>query len=203
MRVILRENLPNFSLPLPVFSSIHIADAINKEGEEFDVLLGLDTKYVEQLKNLSLDKSDTDLQNNTGDFNRFGVGSYEDWYKKNRTIFALINKQRDILSAIVWFGPKSLGKKSIKFGKEEDNEYQTKWHTVSVRSYSVWRGKKMMKNFVEFALNFYKKYFVNIKFWMGTDDRNIAAVKLFSELNFETDEENSDLEENWLVMTRA
>jgi hypothetical protein len=190
-------------LPLPVFSSIHIADAINKEGEEFDVLLGLDKKYTEQLKNLSLDKSDTDLQNNTGDFNRFGIGSYENWYKKNRTIFALINKQKDALAAIIWFGPKSLGKKSIKFGEEGNDESQAEWHTISLRSYSIWRGKKMMKNFAEFTLNFYKKYFAGVKFWMGTDDRNVAIIKIFSSLNFIVDEENSDLTENWLVMTQV
>lgn len=196
--------MPDFSLPLPLFASVHIADAICKRGDEFDVLVGLDRKYVEQLKELSLDESDSELQNNTGDYLRFGEGSYEAWYKKNRTVIALIHKQSDALAAIIWFGPKALGKKSIKFGKEEaGGGYEATWHTISVRAYPSFRGRGMMKNFVEFAIEVYKRHFINIKFWAGMDDRNHGVVRLLSELGFEIDEKNSDLPLNWLVMTKV
>ena len=203
MKILKRESLPDFSLPLPLYASVHVADAICRRGEEFDVLVGLDKKYAEQLRALSLDESDTELQSNTGDYRRFGAGSYESWYQKNRTVFALIHKQTDALAAIIWFGPKPLGKKSIKFGGADGYETEAEWHTVSVRSYPTFRGRGMMRTFLEFSMNIYKRYFINIKFWAGMDDRNESIVKLLSDLGFKVNEENSDLAENWLVMTKV
>jgi len=202
MKIIPKENLENFSIPLPIYSSICIADAIARDGEEFSVVVGLEKKYVEELRRLSLDESDIDLQNNTGDRRRFGEGSYEDWYKKDRTIFALIHKQTGSLAAIIWFGPKSLGKKSIKFGKEEKDIQQDYWHTVVWRSYPGFRGKGLMKKLVLFVMDFYKKFFPNIGFWAGMDNKNSATVGLGSALGFEVDQENSDLSSNWLVVVK-
>src|SRR3989344_4074935 len=108
MKIIPRDNLPDFSLPLPIFTSVHIADAISSDGDEFDVLVGLDKKYADQLRELSEDESDVDLQNFTGDRRRFVEKTYEHWYKKVRTPFALIHKQTDSLAAIIWFGPKPI-----------------------------------------------------------------------------------------------
>ncbi|MFA6520539.1 MAG: hypothetical protein WCT44_02960 [Candidatus Paceibacterota bacterium] len=203
MKIIPRDNLPTFSLPLPIFSSIHIADAICQRGEEYDVFVGLGKEYVEQLKQLSLDESDVDLQNSTGDRNRFGVGSYEDWYKKGRTPFCLVHKQTDALAAVIWIGPKPLGIKSQKFGKDEKYKTQNEWHTISWRSYPVFRGRGMMKNFTKFVMDTYRMKFPNMKLWAGMDDRNTAMFKLSSELGFEADESSSDLANNWLVMVKG
>lgn len=192
---------------MPRYKSIHIADAICREGKEYDVLAGLDKKYVEQLKELSADESDADLQSFTSDKKRFVVGTYEYWYEKNRSIFALINKQEDELAAIVWFGPKPLGKKSPKFSEqsepkiESERDLSNDWHTISVRSYPKYRGKGMMKIFTQFAMDTYKYYFPHVKFWLGTDDRNTSGARLFTDLGFEINEEYSDLPEHWLIMT--
>lgn len=204
MKIISRNNLPDYKLPLSLYSYIHIADAISKEGEEFDVFLGLSKKYVEQLKKLSLDDRDVDLQNYTGDRRRFGEGSYENWYVQNRTIFCLVHKRTDSLAAIAWFGPKTLGKKSIKFNLNINNEHQDEdyWHTASFRSYPSFRGKGMMKNFANFAIDIYKQHFTNIGFWFGTDDRNSVMIKLAQDLGFVIDEENSDLLEHWLILIK-
>jgi hypothetical protein len=205
MKIILKKDPQNVELPLPIFSTIHIADAIGKDGEEFDMLIGLDKKYVEQLKKLSLDKKDTELQENTGDKNRFGEGSYEEWYALNRTPFCLIHKRTDALAALVWFGRKDLGKKSIKFGKDEgekESAPKNHWHTISCRSYPLFRGKGLMKNFIKFTMDTYKNKFPDAMFWSGTDDRNNAMKKVFSNLEFEIDKENSDLSNNWLVMIK-
>lgn len=201
MEITLKSNLEIFSLPLPIFISVHIADAVC-EQEEFKVLVGLEKKYVEQLKRLSLDESDVDLQNNTGDRRRFGEGSYEEWYEKDRTVFALVHKKTDKLAAIIWFGPKSLGKKSIKFGQEEKDVIQNDWHTAVWRCYPSFRGKGLMKDFTLFAMDIYKKQFQNIGFWAGMDNRNSAMIGLSSKLGFEIDEENSDLASNWLVVIK-
>ena len=206
MKITLKKDLPDFSLPLSIFNSIHIADGIGKDGEEFDIFIGLKKKYIEQLKNRSLDKSDDEIQNNTGDRERFGNGSYEEWYEKNRTPFCLIHKRTDTLAALVWLGPKILGKKSIKFGEEtkKDEEYlmEKNWHTISCRSYSPFRGKGLMKNFTQLAIDFYKKQFPNALFWAGMDNRNKGIIRLMSNLEFEVNEKNSELSENWLVMTK-
>jgi len=202
MKIIPKENLPDFSLPLPIYSAIRVADAIAQDGEEFDVYVGLEKKYIEQLKKLSLDKNDVDLQNHTGDRARFGEGSYEVWYERGRTPFCLINKRSDTLASLVWFGPKPLGEKSIKFRKDREYEKQNIWHTISCRSYPPFRGKRNMGGFVKFAIDIYKKHFPNIMLWAGTDDRNIAMVKLVKEIGFEVDQENSDLPEHWLVTVK-
>lgn len=204
MKIIPRENLPDFNLPLPIYSSVTIADAISKQGEEFDLIVGLDQEYVDQLKKLSLDETDTELQANTGDKERFGTGSYEEWYAKNRTIFALIHKQTNALAALVWFGPKRFGEKSIKFGKKGPglSEPDAAWHTVSVRSYRPFRGQGMMKTFLDFSMQFYKRFFIHIKFWAGMDAQNAAVINLFTHAGFVINPENSDLVSSWLVMSR-
>lgn len=199
MRITPLNNLADFSLPLPVYTSVHIADAICKQGEEYNILIGIEKKYAEQLKKLSLDESDIDLQNNTGDRRRFGEGSYEEWYEKNRTPFILVHKQTDKLAALIWFGPKSLGKKSLKFGEEEKDKVQNNWHTAVWRSYPAFRGRGFMKDFTQFAMEVYKKQFPGIGFWAGMDNRNTATIMLSTKLGFEIDLENSDLSANWLV----
>ncbi|MFZ2149696.1 MAG: hypothetical protein WAV15_00880 [Minisyncoccia bacterium] len=202
MKIIAKDNILDFSLPLPIYTSVHIADAVCKRGEEFDLLVGLDKKYAEQLRKLSEDDRDIDLQNFTGDRRRFVEKTYEHWYKKIRTPFALIHKQTDSLAAIIWFGPKPIGAKSEKFGKDEHAKEDT-WHTISFRSYPLFRGRGMMKNFAKFVLDIYKTHFPQAKLWTGTDERNHVFVKLISELGFQIDEKNSDLPENWLVMTKV
>ena len=189
------------SLPLPIYESIQISDYTSKDGEEFSIFLGLDKNMVAQLKKYSLDTSDTELQKNTGDMKRFGVGSYEDWYKKNRIPFALMQNNTNLLAALIWFGPKTLGKKSIKFTGTEETKTESNWHTLAIRSYPLFRGKGLMKNFVNFTIDFYKKEFPNVLLWAGMDNRNMAVVKLMSNLGFKTQEGVSDLNSNWLIMT--
>ncbi len=206
MKIVTRKNLQDFSLPLPVFDSVHVADAIGMDGEEFEIFVGMSEKCTLRLKRLSLDESDISLQKGTGDRNRFGEGSYKEWYGKNRTPFCLIHKRTDALAAFVWFGPKPLGEKSIRFGsnveKIEQPVAEENWHTISCRSYPPFRGKGLMKNFTQFVMDIYKKNFPGAMFWSGTDNRNTAMVKLGSELGFEISGNDSDLSENWLVMVK-
>lgn len=180
MKIIHKDNIKNFSLPLPVFTSVHIADAIGKDGAEFSIFIGMEKKYVEQLRLLSLDEQDTDLQTNTRDRVRFGEGSYEEWYEKNRTPFILIHKQSDALAALVWFGPEELV-------VNEDN-----WHTVAWRSYPIFRGKGLMKNFIQFAMDIYIKKVPDIKIWAVLKRENVGSAKLAANLGFYLSEEYSD-----------
>ena len=184
-------------LPLPIYESYKIG-----EQDDFNIVVGLDKNLVAQLEKYSLDETDTELQKNTGDLARFGRGSYEDWYKKDRTPFALMHKNTNALAALVWFGPKPLGKKSMKFEGTKEVTTESNWHTISFRSYPPFRGTGIMKNFSNFVLDFYKKEFPNVLFWTGTDSRNEPFKKLMFSLDFKPNEDASDLNSNWLVMTK-
>jgi len=188
MKIISLNKVPSFSLPLLIFRSIRIADAIGRDGEEFGVFVGLDENHASQLREFSLNKDDVDLQNNTGDRARFGEGKYKDWYAKNRTPFCLIHKQTDALSALVWCGPKAL----FPDGKN--------WQTVAWRSYTPFRGKGIMKNFTKFVMDIYKKSFPDAKFWIVLKRNNIGSAQLAVNLDFEVLEETSN--ETSLVMVK-
>ena len=131
------------SIPLKLYDSVHIADATSRDGEVFYIFLGLNKEMVTQLKEYSLDKSDTDLQNNTSDRKRFGEGKYEDWYRKERTPFALVHKETNKLAALVWFGPKPL----LSDGSN--------WQATSWRAYPLFFGKRKNKKIKTFSLHFF------------------------------------------------
>lgn len=192
MKIIPKKNIETFSLPLSIYHSIRIADAIGKDGEEFDVVIGLEKKYAEQLKQLSLSESDIDLQKNTGDKVRFGENKYEDWYAKNRTPFCLIHKQTDALAALVWFGP-------LPLFKDNNN-----WHTAGWRSYPPFRGKGVMKNFVSLGMDIYTQKLrdikPDIKLWIAIKQGNTSSYNLALMLGFQILEEVTD--DFSLVMVR-
>lgn len=203
MEITPKENIKSLKFPLPIYSIIHIADAVSRDGKEFSIVVGLDKDMIAQLKELSLDDNDVDLQKNTGDKKRFGEGSYEDWYKKGRIPFILVHKNTNALAALIWFGAKPLGKKSIKFGEGSEIVNKEKdWHTLALRSYPPYRGKGLMKDFAKFTIDFYEKKFPNAKLWEGMDSRNNAIIKLNTELGFTTNEASSDRESNWLIMVK-
>jgi RimJ/RimL family protein N-acetyltransferase len=192
-------------LPLPVYESHELGTLQSRDGEEFNMFIGLDKKTVEQLKQKSLDDSDTELQQNTSDRKRFGEGSYEEWYAKERTPYGLLNKD-SLLAALVWFGPKPLGRKSLRFLseeelKEESSQKETQWHTIVYRSYAPFRGKGIMRSFVQFALDDYKSRFPGAKFWAGISTKNEASMALASKLGFRVREDLTDESAQWGVMT--
>src|SRR5690349_9359568 len=99
--------------PLPVYESVTLGSAEGSDGTHFVIREGLDASLIAQLREHSLDLADTELQK-TSDYERFGKGSYEDWYaSKERTMFALVEEESGALAALAWFGPKPLGRKSM------------------------------------------------------------------------------------------
>lgn len=180
MKIVLKNNLENLSLPLPIYKTVYIADVVSKDGEDFSILVGLDEKLIAQLKKFSLDENDIELQKNTGDKNRFGVGSYKDWYKRNRTPFALMHSDTGALAAIVWFGPE------ILFDDKND------WHTVGWRSYAPFRGKGLIKDFSNFAIDFYLEHFSNINLWAAIKKENTGSQELAAYLGFKILKEKSN-----------
>lgn len=182
----MRETLP---LPPNLYEAILIADAVGKDGGQFLIFAGLIREWVGQLRTCSLDDGDTDLQNHTSDRQRFGDGSYEEWYGKNRTLFSLVDEKTGTLAAVCWFGPKPLGQKSMKHLSPDETEVGVRagaeeWHTVSYRSYGAFRGKGLMKDFVRTCMGQYQKTFPRAKLWLIADAGNAASTALAEKLGF-------------------
>lgn len=197
------QELP--ALPVALYASFPIG-VLQGNGEEFSIQLGLDEGLVAQLKERSLDLSDTDIQNNTSDRARFGEGSYEEWYSKQRTPFVLVHQKTGALAALVWFGPKPLGRKSLKYlsTEEKKNELlqqEDTWHTLVYRSYSPHRGKGLMTTFVATCIEMYRALYPNAKLWVGLSGDNEASARLATKLGFTRREDLVDTEKNWFAMT--
>ncbi len=208
MKITPANNLELVDFPLPIYESVHLADAISKKDEQFSIFVGLDKEMIAQLKKLSSDSNDIELQKNTSDMKRFSERPYEKWYRKNRTPFVMVHNDTSRLAAIIWFGPKPLGRKSDKhLSREELMQDETmfdnkNWHTISYRSYSGFRGKGLMKDFGNFVVGIYLKKFPNIKLWTSTNSENTAGTAYAKALGFKLNEEVSDRENDWLVMVR-
>lgn|SRR3989338_3644229 len=198
----------SLSFPLPMYSSVCIGEATSKEGIRFFIFAGLNAELAAELKTLSLDPNDTALQDNTSDRERFGIGSYETWYAKDRTPFALVDAETNSLAALTWFGPKPLGEKPQKspppksVGKSTEH-LKENWHTISYRCYPRFRGKGLMKGFVGFVMDMYMKNFPKIKLWAGVKPENMASAgALALSLGFQLSEKASDKNAGWLVMVK-
>ena len=188
---------------LPLYASVPLG-LLLKDAEKFEIRVGLDEALVAQLKQYSLDESDEDIQKNTSDRKRFGEGSYEEWYSKNRTPFALVKDGS--LAALVWFGPKPLGRKSLKYLSEEEQkkeleQHEEVWHTLVYRSYKPYRGAGLMSAFVRFALDAYRELYPDAKFWVGLSDDNKASAGLATRIGFIRRDDLFDAEKNWVAMT--
>jgi len=193
-----------FSLPLPLFGTIKLGTLLSRDGEEFSMWIGADEEVVGKLKEKSLDESDIELQT-TSDRKRFGEGSYEEWYSKDRTPFVLLASGGE-LAAFVWFGPKPLGRKSLKYLSAEDaaKELEQKedvWHTLVYRSYAPYRGKGLMTDFVRFATDVYRGHYPDAKFWVGMSADNAGSAALATKLGFQKRDDLFDAEKNWQAMT--
>jgi RimJ/RimL family protein N-acetyltransferase len=167
-----------------------IAEARSNEGDIFLIFAGWSKDVVEGVKTHSLNESDAEVQEYTSDRERFGRGSYKEWYSKGRTPFALIHKETRKVAALAWFGPKPLGKKPPRFlsqtqtGREKETLGSGNWHTIAYRSYSPFRGKGLMTDFVRFAMTTYRAEFPDAKIWAIINTKNPGSLKLAHHLGF-------------------
>jgi RimJ/RimL family protein N-acetyltransferase len=189
---------------MPIYTSQKLSSLRSKDGRDFSVVVGLEKQVVSQLKERSLDKTDLDLQNNTSDLKRFGEGSYEEWYAKERTPYALMSEDGK-LAALAWFGPKPLGRKSLRFlseeelAKEKDQE-KNDWHTIVYRSYEPFRGIGVMPPFLRMVMEDYKKRYPEAKLWAGISTDNLASLGLAEKLGFKRLPEYTDADAHWCAM---
>lgn len=200
----IESNNVTSSFPLPLFETKELGVQIGKTGERFKILAGLSKELVAQLVEKSLATSDVEIYNKTSDPQRFGTGSYEEWYSKNRTPFALVHSS-GALAAIAWYGPKPLGRKSLRHLTAEELEHEHEgnegdWHTIVYRSYPPFRGTGLMKEFVRFTIDAYKKSYPGIRLWAGINSENPASTGFATSLGFVIDSEHSNPDEHHTVM---
>lgn len=199
----MKKNSPlqPLSFPLPLYDCVHVGSVKSRDGDHFSILLGMNREHAQKLKEFSLDENDSELQKNTSDRKRFGEGSFEEWYAKNRTPFVLIHVETNDLAGIVWFGPKPLGQKPLEHSTETASKKEN-WHTIAYRCYPRFRGKGLMKNFVGSALDIYVQNIPEVKLWAGINTENAASDALALGLGFKPHKEHSDLKNNFLVMIK-
>lgn len=182
-------------LPAPSLSCFeyHELGLIQAKKQTFIFGQGLSQKLVQQLKNYSLDAADTAIQEGTSDYYRFGVGDYEAWYNKKRMPFVALDSETGALAALIWFGPKTLGQKSLKHLSSEEQanaaaSSDSSWHTVSYRAYNPYRGVGLMKPFCQETIRVYQELFPEAKLWLSVDTENEASFGLAEALGFVRDE---------------
>lgn len=158
--------------PLPLFSSHKLGTISSKDGREFTLVMGLDEDLAAQLKERSLDVSDTELMENTSDKKRFGDGSYEEWYAKERFPFALVDTEGK-LAALMWFGP----------ANTPDNA-GGEWDTIAWRSYPPYRGAGLMRVFSDRVLAEHEHMFPERRLWLETHVGNQPALALYRKVGF-------------------
>lgn len=193
------------TVPLPLHAMVPIG-TLELQGDLFTMYIGADERVTALLKEKSLDIHDTEIQDNTSDRVRFGEGSYETWYAKERTPYSLIHRDSGQLAAFVWFGPKPLGRKSLKYLSLEEREKEGAqkegvWHTIVYRSYAPFRGKGLMGDFMRFVIKDYRERYPNAKLWAGLSASNAGSAALATKLGFVRREDLYDAEKNWVAMT--
>lgn len=160
------------SLPLPIYSSKEIARMHMPEGTLLSAHIGLTENMAATLKAYALDDTDEELQGNTSDRRRFGEGSYEEWYAKERYPFVLVD-DKGALAAIIWFGP-----------EKHPHGEPGNWNTVAFRSYPPYRGKGIMKPFSMFVIQKYLAMKQGSRIWLETGAHNVPAISLYEKLGF-------------------
>ena len=139
----------------------------------------LSEKNIRQL--IEYANNDESVKRFTSDPKRFkDRESFENWLKKGRKIYCLINENTDLMG-ISWFGPEGEG------------------FTFGIRIYGEARGKGLGYGFLKETMDDYMKEeeyqkAKNKDFWLETSKDNIAAIKIYEKLGFkfEKDGENPE-----------
>lgn len=190
LHISLDESKLPVSFPLPLYSAEKIGTATDAAGEKYFLFAGFSSAVAAELKTKSLDPNDPELDANTSDRKRFGEGSYQDWYAKDRHPFALIHAESGALAAVAWYGPKALGRKSLKHLSAEEaaqNEAELDagdWHTIVYRAYLPFRGRGIMTDFVRATIAIYLRRFPQARLWGSVQAFNAASLGLAAKLGF-------------------
>ncbi len=164
---------PDPRLPLPLYEECIVGRLQMPDGSAYVIQAGLGHHLIAELQAHSRDESDTELQSQTSDRKRFVEGSYEKWYAKERTPFALIARNGS-LAALIWFGPEAY----------PESGASDHWDTIAFRSYPPYRGKRLMTPFSRSILDMHHRIFPERRLWLETNPGNAAGTALYKKLGF-------------------
>jgi ribosomal protein S18 acetylase RimI-like enzyme len=140
-----------------------------------EIKKGLSEKNIGQL--IDYANKDEEVKRFTSDARRFkDRESYEEWLKKGRTIYGLVDGEDNLLG-ITWFG-------------EEGGE----GFTLAIRTYEGARHRGFSYGFLKETINDfmggdeYKKA-INKEWWLETSKDNLPAIMLYEKLGFQKERE--------------
>jgi len=133
------------------------------------IVKGLSEKNIEEL--IKYAKSDDLIIKNTSDASRFfDKDAYNEWLKKGRKIYSLVDENDDLMG-VTWFG------------KDKDG------FTLAIRMYGKARGKGLSENFLRETMDDFMKepeYIdaQNKSWWLEVSKDNLPAIKIYEKLGF-------------------
>lgn len=201
------KDITELTFPQSLFDCQKIASAKHADLGSFSVYVGLSEKYANDIKKYSLDKSDTALQEATGDYERFGKSDYPERYKKKpRTQIILVHDESDEIASFIWFGPRNVPKDIEIIGDQEKGgalpvlaQQKGGWFTGSYRTYGIYRGVKITRTFSLYVLELYATLHPQTNMWLAVQMHNAPAIGLYQKLGFHT--YGVDAKEKEYVMT--
>ena len=159
----------------------------------------LNATIIRQLIEYTL--SDSDVQNNTHDGERFSnEDTLNTWLKKGRDIFILTNATEDLLG-IIWFGKKDFPDYVLET-KFDPTIYKSMF---SIRLYGKARGVGLAYPFASTVITAYIKseqyqQLGSKGLWLCTFSHNIPAIKLYNKLGFQRVAISKDDKEIGMIM---
>lgn len=148
-----------------------------KIGQDLFVDSNISNSQIDQL--ITYGQTDPEIKKFTSDTTRFQDRlSFNQWLLKDRTIYTLIDKYKNLLG-IIWFGPKS---PPVKL----DPKYN---FTFAIRIYAQARGQGLSSEFMKIAFDKFLKNQPRTKtigFWLETSDSNFAAIHTYQKFGFKT-----------------
>ncbi len=179
--------IDSLDLPLPIYKSKKIANALHDELGSFGIYVGLTREHVEQIQTYSLDLSDTALQESTTDYKRFGKGDYAERYtKKHRIQFVLVHEETGDVASMIWYGPEALPEGLEFTVAVTQKEKSRQWYTSAYRTYGKYRGVRITTAFSAYILDLYKKSHPKNPMSLAVQKANKPGIKLYTKLGFIT-----------------
>ncbi len=152
-------------------------------GENIKVQLGISEKQIEKL--VELTNSDPEIKKFTSDLERFPNKESFDKWVKDKYVYTLVGENNKLLG-LIWFEIKSIPLQGL-------TDYGI---TIAIRTYGEARGKGYFQQFLNKAINHFKKTkeFQKIKskgMWVSSAKDNIPSQKAFEKFGFKTVEDRT------------
>lgn len=175
-----RDSLVDLSVNSLADVLTYLADekvgSILDQNQEYLIKFGLNKNLIKQI--IEYAHTDTEVQKNTADLNRFKDQiAFNNWLPIRKRFFYTLADHKDTLMALLWIDEKT---------HSNLNNYPL---TFAIRMYPPVRGKGLAQEFVEKAFAHFKKTGFYSKLakkgiWLTTSTNNIAGQKLYQNLKF-------------------